>query len=46
MINSREKELVHQCAKADSKESDFKGVKDKTNKKKGVDKVRNPISII
>ena len=42
----REKELVPQCAKADSKESGFKGVKDKTNKEKGVDKDRNPTSII
>ena len=42
----RQKELVPQCAKADSKESGFKGVKDKTNKEKGVDKVRNPMSII
>ena len=40
------KELVPQCAKADSKESGFKGVKDKTNKENGVDQVRNPISII
>ena len=48
VINSleRDKELVPQCAKADSKESAFKGVNDRTNKKKGVDKVRNPILII
>ena len=35
VINSleRDKELVPQCAKADSKESAFKGVNDRTNKK-------------